>query len=84
MTNLWKVHSLSLATTFGVAYILCAIFDALFPPFGMLAALAPASPWPLYGSPLAFLTGFASFVVAGFVLGALYGIAWEFWSKKLR
>ena len=50
----------------------------------MLAALAPASPWPLYGSPLAFLTGFASFVVAGFVLGALYGIAWEFWSKKLR
>lgn len=84
MTNLWKVHSLSLATTFGVAYVLCAIFDALFPPFGMLAALAPASPWPLYGSPLAFLTGFASFVVAGFVLGALYGIAWEFWSKKLR
>jgi len=42
MTNLWKVQSLSLATTFGVAYILCAIFDALFPPFGMLTALAPA------------------------------------------
>ena len=84
MTDLWKVHSLSLSTTFGVAYILCAIFDALFPPFGMLAALAPASPWPLFGSPLAFLAGFASFTVAGFVLGALYGIAWEFWSKKLR
>ncbi len=84
MTDLWKVHSFSLATTFGVAYILCAIFDALFPPFGMLAALAPARPWPLYVSPLAFLTGSASFVVAGFVLGALYGIVWEFWSKKLR
>ena len=84
MTDLWKVHSFSLATTFGVAYILCAIFDALFPPFGMLAALAPASPWPIYGSPIAFLIGFASFTIAGFVLGALYGIAWEFWSKKLR
>jgi len=84
MTDLWKVHSFSLATTFGVAYILCAIFDALFPPFGMLVALAPASPWPIYGSPLALLIGFASFTIAGFVLGALYGIAWEFWSKKLR
>jgi len=47
MTNLWKVHSLSLATTSGVAYILCAIFDALFPPYGMIAALAAHSPWPL-------------------------------------
>jgi hypothetical protein len=83
MTN-WKISALSLATTFGVAFILCAIFDVLFPPFGMLAALAPASPLPIAGSPLAFLTGFAAFTVAGFMLGALYGIAWEFWSKKLR
>ena len=35
------------ATTLGVAYILCAILDALLPTFGLLAALAPASPWPL-------------------------------------
>jgi hypothetical protein len=84
MTVSWKVHSFSLATTVGVAYILCAIFDALFPPFGMLAALAPHSPWPLVGSPLAFLTGFVTFTVAGFVLGALYGIAWDFWSNRLR
>jgi len=84
MTDLWKVHAFSLATTFGVAYISCAIFDALFPTFGLLVALAPASPWPIYGSPIAFLTGFAMFIVAGFVLGALYGIAWQFWSKRLR
>ena len=80
----WKVHALSLATTLGVAYISCAIFDLVFPPFGLLAALAPASPLPLSGSPLAFLTGFALFTVAGFVLGALHGIAWQFWSKRLR
>ena len=84
MTDFWKVHAFSLATTLGVAYISCAIFDVLFPPFGLLAALAPASPWPIFGSPLAFLTGFALFTVAGFVLGALHGIAWEFWSKRLR
>lgn len=84
MTNLWKVHAFSLATTLGVAYILCAIFDALFPPFGLLAALASASPWPISGSPIAFLAGFALFTAAGFVLGALYGIAWGFWIKKLR
>ena len=84
MADLWKVHAFSLATTLGVAYILCAIFDVLFPTFGLLAALAPASPWPISGGPLAFLTGFALFIVAGFVLGALYGIAWEFWNKKLR
>lgn len=84
MDGFWKVHALSLATTLGVAYILCAIFDALFPPFGLLVVLAPVSPWPISGSPLAFLTGFVLFGAAGFVLGALYGIAWGFWSKTLR
>lgn len=38
MTDFWKVHAFSLATTLGVAYILCA----------------------------------------------LYGFAWGFWSKRLR
>ncbi|MHB1188939.1 heavy-metal-associated domain-containing protein [Thiobacillus sp.] len=80
----WKVHAFSLTVTLSVAYILCAIFDVLFPPFGLLAALAPASPLPISGSPLAYLTGFALFTVAGFVLGALHGIAWAFWSKRLR
>jgi len=84
MTSFWKVHAFSLATTLSVAYISCAIFDALFPPFGLLAAIAPASPWPISGSPIAFLTGFVLFTVAGFVLGALYGIAWGFWSRRLH
>lgn len=84
MTDFWKISAFSLATTMGVAYIFCAIFDILFPPFGMIAALAPASPWPISGSPLGFVTGFASFTVAGFVLGALHGIAWGFWSTRLR
>ncbi len=84
MTDFWKVPALSLATTLAVIYVFCAIFDVLFPPFGLIAALAPASPWPISGSPLAFLTGFALFTGAGFVLGALYGIASEFWSKRLR
>ena len=80
----WKVPALSLTMTMGVAYAFCAIFDVLFPPFGLLAALAPASPLPISGSPLAYLTGFALFTVAGFVFGALHGIAWNFWSKRLR
>jgi len=84
MSGLWKVSALSLATTLAVTYVLCAIFDALYPPFGLIAALRPASPWPISGSPLAFLTGFALFAGAGFVLGTLYGIASEFWSKRLR
>ena len=83
MNNFWKLHAFSLATTFGVAYILCAIFDTLFPPYGLLAALASVSPWPIYGSLIGFLTGFVMFTAAGFVLGALYGTAWGFWSKKL-
>lgn len=84
MVGFWKVHAFSLATTLGVAYILCAIFDALFPPFGLLVVLAPVSPWPISGSPIAFLAGFVLFTATGFVLGALYGIAWGFWSKKLE
>jgi hypothetical protein len=44
MTDRWKVDSLSLATTAGVFYILCTIFDALFPPFGLIAAVSPHSP----------------------------------------
>lgn len=84
MAGFWKVHAFSLATTLGATYILCAIFDALFPPFGLLVVLAPVSPWPISGSPIAFLAGFVLFTATGFVLGALYGIAWGFWSKKLR
>ena len=80
----WKVHALSLTVTVSVAYALCAIFDVLFPPFGLLAALASASPLPISGSPLAYLTGFALFTVAGLVFGAVHGIAWDFWSKRLR
>ena len=83
MTSSWKAYAFSLATTLGVAYIGCAIFDVLFPPYGLLVALASHSPWPLYGTPLGFLTGFVLFSVAGLVLGALYGAAWEFWSKRL-
>jgi len=84
MTNSWKVRAFAMATTLAVIYIFCAIFDALFPPFGLIAALAPASPWPISRSPLGFLTGFAMFTGAGLVLGALYGIASDFWSKRLR
>lgn len=84
MNDFWKMHAFSLATTLSVAYILCAIFDVLFPPFGLLVLLAPVSPWPISGSPIAFLAGFALFTAAGFVLGALYGIAWGFWSKRLK
>ena len=80
----WKVQAFSLATTLGIAYVFCAIFDALFPPFGLLAWLAPASPWPIAGSLTAFITGFVQFTAAGFVLGALYGIAWGLWSKRLK
>ena len=84
MTDFWKISAFSLATTLAVVYIFCAIFDFLFPPFGLIAALAPASPWPISGSPLGFLMGFAMFTVAGFVLGALHGVASGFWSKRLR
>ena len=83
MTGLWKVYASSLATTLGVTYIGCAIFDVLFPPYGLLVALASHSPLPIFGSPLGFVTGFAMFTIVGFVLGALYGIAWDFWSKRL-
>ena len=80
----WKVHGLSLMVTVSVAYALCAIVDVLFPRFGLLAALAPAGPLPISGSPLAYLTGFALFTVASFVFGAVHGVAWDLWSKKLR
>ena len=80
----WKVHGLSLMVTVSVAYALCATVDVLVPRFGLLAALAPTSPLPISGSPLAYLTGFALFAVAGFVFGAVHGVAWDFWSKRLR
>ena len=83
MTDSWKVHSFSLGSAAGVFFIMCAIFDALFPPFGLIAAVSSHSPWPLFGSPLGFLSEFVTFTVGGLVLGALYGIAWDFWSKRL-
>ena len=82
MTENWKIHAFSLATTTGLVYIGCAIFDVLFPPYGLLPWLASASPWPLGGSPLAYLTGYLSFTAAGFLWGAIHGIAGKFWSQK--
>ena len=84
MADSWKVPAFSLATTLAVMYLFCAIFDALFPPFGLIAALAPASPWPISGSPLGFLTGFAMFTGTGLALGALYGVASAFWRSRIR
>jgi hypothetical protein len=46
--------------------------------------LAPPKKIRSAASPLGILLGFATFTLAGFALGAFYGIVWEFWSKKLR
>lgn len=83
MISNWKVYAFSLATLFAVAYVSCAVFDLLFPPYGMLKALGPISPWPIFGSPIGLVTGFVSFTIIGFVLGAIYGLAWAFWDKRL-
>ena len=78
----WSAYAASMATTAAAVYILCAIFDALFPPYGLLAFLAPASPWPLVGSPLSYAASFVSFTLAGYVLGGIYGTAWRYWSGR--
>ena len=83
MSNIWKLHAFTLATAMGLAYIGCALFDIAFPPYGMLAAFAPHSPWPIYGTPSGFALGFLTFTFAGLVLGAIYGAAWDFWAKRL-
>lgn len=70
-----------MSTTGAVVYVLCVIFDALFPPYGLVALLAPASPWPLAGSPMGYATGFILFTLAGYVLGGIYGAAWKYWSR---
>ena len=80
----WNVQAFSLATTLGIAYVLCAVFDSLFPPYGLLRLLEPLSPWPIYGSLAGFITGFVMFTAAGFALGAIHGVAWGFWSKRLK
>lgn len=79
----WSVYGSAWATTMGVVFIVCAIFDVLFPPFGLLRWLAPASPWPITGSVMASVVGFVLFLVVGFVFGAVYGIAWRFWNRRL-
>lgn len=84
MTTDWKIRAFSLATTSGVAYILCVIFDALFPPFGLVPALRGISPFPLAGSPAGYLAGFALFVAVGFTLGTIYGGTANFWTKRFR
>lgn len=81
----WSVYAASLATIAGVVYVICEIFDALFPPpFGLIRLLAPATPWPITGSVTGFITGLVMFIVIGFLLGAFYGITRGFWSKRLK
>lgn len=83
MTNDWKIRAFAFATTSGLAYVLCVIFDALFPPYGLVATMSRNSPFPLEGNPAGYLAGLALFVVTGFALGAIYGGAAGFWSKRL-
>lgn len=80
----WKINAFALATTLGVAYVLCAIYDTLFPPYGLLRLLEPVSPWPIMGSAKGLALGFVISVIAGFVLGAIHGIASRYWSKTLK
>ena len=80
----WKINAFAMATTLGVAYVLCAIFDTLFPPYCLLRLLTPVSPWPMMGSATGLAVGLAVFVIAGFVLGAIHGIASRYWSKTLK
>lgn len=65
MTTFVKVHALSLATTMAIAFVFCAIYDLLFPPYGLLTAMKSISPLPLSGSAIGFLTGLLFFAVAG-------------------
>lgn len=80
----WKINAFALATTLGVAYVLCAIYDMLFPPYGLLRLLEPVSPWPIMGSATGLSVGLAVFVLAGLVLGAIHGIASQYWRKILK
>lgn len=80
----WKINAFALATTLGVGYVLCAIYDTLFPPYGLLRLLEPVSPWPIMGSATGLAVGLAMFVIAGFVLGAIHGSASRYWSKVLK
>ena len=84
MTQFVKVHAFSLATTMAVAFSLCAIYDLVFPPYGLISALKPVTPFPISGSPIGLLSGLLIFTVAGLFLGGLYGLAAEFWNKRLR
>jgi len=79
----WKVNAFALATTLGIVYVLCAIYDTLFPPYGLLRLVETVSPWPILGSAKGLVFGFAMSVIAGFVLGAIHGIASRYWSKTL-
>ena len=83
MNNFTKLHAFSLASTSGVAYVFCAIFDALFPPYGFLIKLSSAAPFPIYGSLIGYITGFLMFSIAGLLLGGIYGVSWGFWNKSL-
>jgi hypothetical protein len=80
----WKINAFALATTLGIAYVLCALFDTLFPPYGLLRLLTPVSPWPMMGSATGLALGFVMFVIAGFVLGAIHGFASQYWGKALK
>jgi hypothetical protein len=80
----WKIDAFALATTLGIAYVPCAIYDTLFPPYGLLRLLAPVTPWSMMGSATGLAVGLAVFVIGGFVLGAIHGLASYHWSKTLK
>lgn len=77
----WYTYGAALSTTVAVAFILCSIFDLAFRPYGLLQLIGSASPWPITGSLIGFITGLVMFSFMGFILGAIYAVAFGFWDK---
>lgn len=80
----WVAYGSALATTTAIAFVLCSIFDLVFKPYGLIRFIESATPWPISGDLLGFITGLFMFGFAGFVLGAIYGISFNYWQQKCK
>lgn len=77
-----KVVALSLGALLAVIYVLCVLFDLLWPVYEMRRAWSLLLPGFTWLTPLSFLLGLAESFIWGLLLGVIFVPIYNYFNEK--
>ena len=79
-----KVVSLTLATSFSIAYVLCILYGLAIYPTNMHTAIFETLPWFKWLDPASFVIGLVTVFGAGLFYGAIVSLIYNYFVKRIR